>query len=78
MQGELPSAEELAEFDAILFTGGAGDAFSDEQWVVQVGYPCRNSRLHARLGVSRNVRLWLSTSQQGLPDSYGSWSTVPG
>jgi len=36
-QGELPTADELAPFDAILFTGGAGDAFSDEPWVVQVG-----------------------------------------
>ncbi len=34
-KGELPSADELADFDAIVFTGGGGDAFSDDPWVVR-------------------------------------------
>ncbi len=34
-QGELPSEEELAGYDAIVFTGGGGDAFSDDPWVVK-------------------------------------------
>lgn len=34
-KGELPSADELAAYDAIVITGGAGDAYSDEAWVVQ-------------------------------------------